>query len=769
MPLIRSNSPVLHSDVRAAWQEQLQRETDASRAIELRQREHELFPRFTQHYQRLQALPRRWRRTIGSRLRRSLAGVALLLALGQGVALAATITVDGTTCTLADAITAANTDTATSGCPAGSGPDILTLVPNDTITLTSELPVIESEIVMEGNGATIQNSSATGTTEFSVITVGRSGELDLTEATISGGSATYSLTGGGITNKGKLSLRECTISGNQGPGVFNYGDAYNYGFPPTVLSITGCSVSDNTGSGVENWVNSFAYIDRSRIFNNYYYGGIRNFGEMKVTNTTISGNALGAGVLEGGDGPGLLIENSTVSGNKVGIKVRLGGVADIRNSTISGNGFEESPFLFESESAGVYNYGGSVKISGTTISGNYAGIVSYGSGIANYGNGAYVSLCYDSSTSISGSIISGNRGPDLNAVGEGSCATDDLQFQLDAHNLFGDDSKTNAEAFARAVSILTLGPTDITATKDGTNPTALENILDPTLRDNGGPTATLALVPGSPAIDTGRPDCPPPQTDQRGVPRPQGAACDIGAFEFGVAGPITVSIDYKPNDSMNRTEANNTGQLAVAIFGGSDFQVSDILPDSLRLGLGHAQVVNPGSKPNDRNGDGRLDLLARFRIPEIEVNCAQQEIMLRGLTSNGASFLGTDTIRPKGCRAGLMDFKPHDPANRINPSADGLIGVHIFSTQKWRGETANIKAPSILIDSIRMGPNLAQTGGLPPRIADFDGDGDEDLLIRFRIPELGLNCGDTEIKIGGRTENGRAFGATDWVDVVACK
>jgi hypothetical protein len=53
------------------------------------------------------------------------------------------------------------------------------------------------------------------------------------------------------------------------------------------------------------------------------------------------------------------------------------------------------------------------------------------------------------------------------------------------------------------------------------------------LADNGGPTQTQALEPGSPAIDHGGTSangCPP--TDQRGVTRPQGPACDIGAFEF---------------------------------------------------------------------------------------------------------------------------------------------------------------------------------------------------------------------------------------------
>jgi hypothetical protein len=60
------------------------------------------------------------------------------------------------------------------------------------------------------------------------------------------------------------------------------------------------------------------------------------------------------------------------------------------------------------------------------------------------------------------------------------------------------------------------------------------------LADNGGPTLTMALLPGSPAIDAGDTSLAP-TTDQRDFPRPAGLAADIGAYEYGSVMP-TVAI-----------------------------------------------------------------------------------------------------------------------------------------------------------------------------------------------------------------------------------
>jgi hypothetical protein len=65
---------------------------------------------------------------------------------------------------------------------------------------------------------------------------------------------------------------------------------------------------------------------------------------------------------------------------------------------------------------------------------------------------------------------------------------------------------------------------------DASDSPGTDPLLGP-LADNGGPTMTHALMQDSPAIDRIAAGCPPPATDQRGVARPAGPACDAGSFE----------------------------------------------------------------------------------------------------------------------------------------------------------------------------------------------------------------------------------------------
>jgi hypothetical protein len=81
--------------------------------------------------------------------------------------------------------------------------------------------------------------------------------------------------------------------------------------------------------------------------------------------------------------------------------------------------------------------------------------------------------------------------------------------------------------------------------------------LDP-LADNGGPTLTMALLPGSPAIDAGNTSLAP-ATDQRGFSRPAGLAADIGAFEYGSVMP-TIAVSRSGATGLNILGTGNANQ-----------------------------------------------------------------------------------------------------------------------------------------------------------------------------------------------------------------
>jgi hypothetical protein len=526
-------------------------------------------PRFEEYHLCLRSLPRKVRRSLQRKWKRSLAGIALLLALGQAPALAATINVGGT-CTLVRAIVAANNNTTASGnCRKGSGADTIVLPRNSTQRLTTVnnddngLPVIRSTITIAGNNSTIRRAQTAP--EFRILEVGQTGNLTLTRLTLTGGSAN---SGGGVSNDGNTTINSSTISGNSaaflGGGVSNGGN----------IAINSSTISGNfareTGGGVSNDGNTT--INSSTISGNsaaFVGGGVSNGENIAINSSTISGNIAlerGGGVAQYGSrlqAATLTINNSTISGNtaheyqgggifiaysydagsnrvtkttisgnsaRIGAGIELFGAAvTLVNSTVSGNSANiGGGVLFEG-----YNNHSRLTMTNSTISGNTGGgvVCRDGSGTitnstitGNSGGGVVINFCEKVST-LARTIVSGN-GPEISTRNGALTAV--------SFNLLGHKGLTNAQAFEN----FTPGPTDITATSDGNDPMALTEILDTELANNGGPTRTHALVGGSPAIDTVTDGtCPPPARDQRGVRRPQdgngdgGQACNIGSFE----------------------------------------------------------------------------------------------------------------------------------------------------------------------------------------------------------------------------------------------
>jgi hypothetical protein len=388
------------------------------------------------------------------------------------------------------------------------------------------------------------------------------GTLTIENSTISGNDAGYS--GGGITSFGgptsTLTIENSTISGNT-VGGNSYGVGGGLAFYSGSATITNSTISGNKinvgsfswGGGIFN--NGTMTIDQSTISKNqargenYSYGGgivNGNFtigGALTITNSIISGNKANGRLSRGGGiwtGATMTVQNSTVSHNDAGVYLGSGGgIANksyydpvtIEKSTISGNDAKgERGF-----GGGITSYG-PLTIENSTISGNGArGKYGSGAGIANraaltikngtisnnragskfgYGGGIVMN---GGTLTLERSLISGNKagvGPEVDNSYGSTVTADD-------YNLFGANG-------ASGVTGVTLGSTDIVPGPGVT----VSGILGP-LRDNGGPTETHALKAGSPAVNaipSADPDCT--GSDQRGISRPQGAGCDIGAFEL---------------------------------------------------------------------------------------------------------------------------------------------------------------------------------------------------------------------------------------------
>jgi CSLREA domain-containing protein len=247
-------------------------------------------------------------------------------------------------------------------------------------------------------------------------------------------------------------------------------------------------------------------------------GGIWNFGTLTITNSTFSGNQtyFGGAI----DNIGTLdITDSTFSGNSAlfGGAIENDGTLDVTNSTFSGN---------SSTYGGAIENDGTLKVTNSTFSGNSAvssDTTTYGGAIDNFGT-----------LEVSYSTFSGNSADDGGAVYNYSSYTATLSNTLLANSTGGNCSGSILDGGYNLDDETSCGFNTANNSKSGTDPQ-----LDPAgLQDNGGSTNTIALIAGSPAIDAipiGAGGCGTViTTDQRGIIRPQGSGCDIGAYEVSV-------------------------------------------------------------------------------------------------------------------------------------------------------------------------------------------------------------------------------------------
>ena len=354
-----------------------------------------------------------------------------------------------------------------------------------TITLSlGSLPLANAATTtIVGPGASLLIISGNKTTRVFDV----SGSAVLSGLTITQGQSEPD-NGGGILNMhGTLTLADCTITGNKsdigaGAGV--------YALDGTT-TLSDCVVTGNTGS-----VGAGVSIEG---------------GTATIANSTISTNT-------GANGGGLFVG-------------QLGSVT-ITNSAITGNA--------SLVGGGVcLEQGATATLTGCTLSGNTA------SNPGGQGGGGLASL-EGSTVTMTNCTVSGNSAPD--ALGGGVYNT--YTLSLINCTVSGNSATSGGGLYLKNSSTATLKNTIVAGQTGGGDVsgsyTGVGNLVNgipglAPLGDYGGPTPTMALLPGSPAIGGGTTGTGVPSTDQRGFAR--GTSIDIGAFQSQAATQVNTTVD----------------------------------------------------------------------------------------------------------------------------------------------------------------------------------------------------------------------------------
>jgi hypothetical protein len=383
------------------------------------------------------------------------------------------------------------------------------------------------------------------------------------------------------------------------------------------LTIQGPGPSQLTVSG---------YSDRNGsydVFNiNQPYTPVANI-SVSISGMTIEKG--GAAVWSSGYSAGtgytvqVSLDNVALLNNFDGIDVDYGVTATISQCTISGNYLGVSSYSDASDPAS------NTTITQSTLSGNFGGVYnSYstvtllnstlaGNGFSSGTTGFYAGLIGDqnSTTNVVFTTIvgaPGNATPGVFTYGAG--AAFHFKNSLIADNPGGNCSLTYLATVSAGYNLDSDGTCSFTGTGDLT----VAPLLDPAgLASNGGPTQTIALEAGSPAIDH-VPDASCTDLtgaavteDQRGDPRPSGAACDTGAYEYSEGIPIAAKLELSGSSptstSFTLTATFNTSMTidptqAVSLTIGS-YQVT--------IPAGSFKMLKNGAKAGDWVYSGVID------------------------------------------------------------------------------------------------------------------------------------------------------------------
>ena len=520
--------------------------------------------------------------------------IIILLLLPIAPVSAASITVNSS-CSLADAITSANSDSNThnTNCTAGSGAD--------TIVLTADVTAdahftITDDLTIDGEDNTISDITlyvSTSKTNLAIKDLTLDGFYDdelnkrpiiqfnpnaaatltISGSTIQGGD--NSADGGGIViqSYGSANISDSRITDNQSGG---WGGAI-YHSSLAAVTITDSTIDNNTadngtdasgrGGGIAMWAaGGTLTITDSVIRDNFSpaAGGIyiRDSASTSISGSEISGNSAYAG------GGIYSVQSITISGSSIDNNIvterptALGGGWGFGGAIYAGSTATSPPTVTVSGSsisgnqavngAGIRQNGQTVKISNSTLQGNSA---APGQGGAIYTSKGELTL-----THVTIANNSAENG------GGGLKIRNDVSVTAHARNtLIANNVAGSAQSDCDAPGGLTTNIGNYI--EDGSCSPALSKGDDGNgarLASPSGSPAWLALRAGSQAIDAADADiCDSlnPKVDQRGIGRPLGAACDIGAYEWRPPPPGRSDDDGDDGTPSNQASNSRAPQV----------------------------------------------------------------------------------------------------------------------------------------------------------------------------------------------------------------
>jgi hypothetical protein len=529
-------------------------------------------------------------------------------------------------------------------------------------------------------------------------------------ATRSVEAATF-LTVSNLNDSGAGSLRQAIIDSNTNPGAdtidFQAGLSGTIPLASELPLITGDLTISGPGASVMAVSgNSFLPVFTIQLATVSISG-------LTITNGKAS---FGAGIFNNG---GILtITGSTFSGNASssgGGIFNNAGILTITSSTFSGNSAT-------SDGGGIFNLGGTVTITSSTFFGNLA--INSGGAISNNSDGTLTVI----NSTLSGNASS-SGGAIRNTGGDTLTVTNSTLFGNSASGAGGGINNSGTAKVKNSIianspggncagtaAITPLGvnfSTDNTCAGFTVAPsTGAGGLnLNPLLQDNGGPTLTRALLADSVAIDAVT-DCTnvagnPVTTDQRGVSRPQGSACDVGAFEVQVC-TITCPANITVSNALNQCSATvdyiapTVDPICAAVncspvSGSSFFVGTTTVTCTTAAGpsCSFTVTVNDTQPPKitcpanitTSNDPNQCSALVNYAAPPATDNCPNATVTC--LPASGSTFtVGTTTVT---CTA--TDASGNTNSCSFTVTVNDTQPSTITCPANLRGNTANLNDP----------------------------------------------------------------------------